>query len=159
MRGLYERTKALWWSALARVDVRLHAFVFRYRAYVKYVLAGTTAAAVNLGLLALFKEAFGMYYLLASTLSFLAAFFVSFFLQKFWTFGHTSLEDVRRQLGKYFGIAVGNLGLNALLMFVLVDFVRLWYLFSQVLSSGSIAVMSFLLYRRYVFIRPAKQDK
>src|SRR5207248_270965 len=102
-------------------------------------------------LLALFKEAFAMSYLVAATLAFAIAFFVSFALQKFWTFGDRALSGVHMQMTIYFTIAGVNLGINAGLMYVFVDVAHLWYLFSQVLAGGLIALSSFFLYRRFVF--------
>lgn len=120
--------------------------------YVKYLIAGSTAAGVNLLSILLFVEVLGTYYLLGSALAFILGFITSFILQKFFTFGDTTLHVVHRQLALYFGIALGNLGLNTILVFVFVEFLGVWYFLSQMVASVLIAVASFYLYKRFVFI-------
>src|SRR3989344_9488787 len=151
MISLYKKIKTIFWDSLHGVHPEFHGFVFRYRIYVKYIFAGGTAATIDLVLLALFVEIFGFHYLFASALAFIVAFFVSFTLQKFWTFGNTVMDAIRRQLAVYFGIAVFNLLLNTLLMYVLVDIAQFWYFGSQIVVCGFVAVISFMLYRRFVF--------
>ena len=136
---------------------RLHNVVFEHRAYVKYIFSGGTAAVVDLFLLAMLKELFGAHYLIAASLAFIVAFFVSFFLQKFWTFGHTRMEDLHAQMITYLIIAVTNLGINVGLMYFFVEIAGIWYFFSQIISGALLALMSFFLYRRLVFKTPSFQ--
>jgi len=116
-------------------------------------MSGGTAAFANLASLALFVEVFRMHYLPASICAFIIGFAVSFVSQKYFTFGDTMMHMVHRQLVIYFFIAIGNISINTLSVFILVDVVGLWYLFSQALASLLIATISFYLYRRYVFVR------
>jgi len=59
---------------------------WRYRQIVKYLISGASAASVTLGGLFVLTHFLGLWYLLSAIISFIAAFFVSFFLQKYWTF-------------------------------------------------------------------------
>jgi putative flippase GtrA len=136
---------------LEKISPTLFRLATRYQIYFKYIISGGTAAATDLALLAFFKEIFGFNYLVAAVLAFIIAFGVSFFLQKFWTFGDTKMEGVHRQAGLYLAIAVANLFVNTLLMYIFVDFVHIWYFLSQVIASGLIALFSFFIYRRFVF--------
>ena len=151
MIAFYSKIKTAWWGTLRALHPKLHSLAFHYRMYIKYILSGGTAAVTDLALLVAFKEFGKLHYLLAATLAFAIAFFVSFVLQKFWTFGHTRLQDLHTQMGMYLSIALFNLGLNALFMYLLVDIVGFWYLVSQIISGASIALISFGLYRRFVF--------
>ena len=117
-------------------------------------MSGCLGAASDLGLLVFFKEVFGFHYLAAATLAFALAFFVSFFLQKFWTFGHSNMEAWKKQMALYLGVAVFNLGLNAVLMYIFVQGFNIWYFWAQILAGGSIALVSFTVYRRLIFKRP-----
>lgn len=153
MIRLYTKLKKLWWGSTKRVHPKLFELTFRYRMYIKYIISGTSGAVANLGSLAFFVEVLKFHYLSASVFSFCLGYVVSFILQKFFTFGHTSMTMVHRQLVIYLCIAVGNLLLNTVLVYVLVDVIAIWYLLSQVLASIVIAIESFVLYRRYVFTR------
>lgn len=123
----------------------------RYEQIVKYIISGGTAAAVDIGFLVLFKEVFGWWYLTSAMLAFLLAFGVSFCLQKFWTFKDHSTDNMHVQLSVYLLIGLVNLLLNALLMYVFVDIIGIWYVAAQVLTGGLIALMSFFVYKKFIF--------
>ena len=125
--------------------MRRHARVWRY------LVSGGSAAAVDLGLLYALTEWLGLHYLFSAALAFIVAFFVSFFLQKFWTFQDHSVERVRSQVALYFVIAVANLGLNTLLMYLFVEHLHLWYLTAQVIVGALLACGSFFISKHIVF--------
>jgi glycosyltransferase involved in cell wall biosynthesis/putative flippase GtrA len=130
--------------------------IYRYRQIIRYIISGGTATMADLILLYLFTDVFGIWYLFSAILAFCLSFFVSFFLQKYWTFRDREQEKIYRQMGLYLAVAVTNLGLNTLLMFLLVDILGIWYLLAQVLVISVIAVESFLIYKFLIFNRPTR---
>ena len=83
--------------------------------------------------------------------SFVFAFFVSFVLHKFWTFGDRSQEGMHMQMGAYLFVAVVNLSLNTLLVYLFVEQTGLHYIIAQILASALIAIESFFVYQRFIF--------
>lgn len=130
---------------------RLGALLRRYHRVAKYITAGGTAAAVDLGLLYLLTDIARLHYLVSATLAFIVAFWVSFILQKFWTFGDDTRDRIHTQAVVYFVIAVANVGVNALLMYLFVSVFGIWYFLAQIIAGALIACYSFLIYRRFVF--------
>ncbi|MEK7208366.1 MAG: GtrA family protein [Patescibacteria group bacterium] len=128
-------------------------FLRRYARAWRYLAAGGSAAAVDLGLLYALTEWFGLHYLLSAVVAFVVAFCVSFFLQKFWTFEDHSVERVHAQIVLYFVVAAANLGLNTLLMFLLVEKLGFWYFAAQLIAGALIACESFFISRHIVFNR------
>ena len=126
-------------------------FLRRYERVWRYLVAGGSAAVVDLGFLYALTEGFGFHYLLSASLAFIVAFCVSFFLQKFWTFQDPSVERVHAQVVLYFVIAVANLGLNTLLMFLFVEKLHLWYFGAQIIVGALLACGSFFISRHFVF--------
>lgn len=126
-------------------------YLRRYQRLLRYLVAGGTAAAVDLILLYLLADGLGMHYLTAAILAFIAAFFVSFLLQKFWTFEDNSTERVHAQAVLYFVVAAANLLLNTLLVYIFVEWVHIWYMGAQFLASGLIAFESFFVSRYFIF--------
>jgi putative flippase GtrA len=153
MIGFYTKLKDFVWNTLHRISPLLHQILFRYRLYIKYIISGGTGAVVNLGSLSFFVEVLKLHYLLGSILSFCLGFCVSFFSQKFFTFGDTGTNMIHRQLIIYLGITLGNLLLNTSLVYIFVDAFGIWYILSQIFASIIIALESFFLYRRFVFTR------
>ena len=121
--------------------------VRKYQRLLRYLLAGGTAAAVDFWFLYFFTDVLRVHYLSSSIFAFLIAFVVSFTLQKFWTFQDTSIADMQQQITFYFIVATINLGVNTVLMYVFVDWFRLWYVLAQVIASGIIACESFFISR------------
>ncbi len=128
----------------------LWSYLTRFQ-FVRFLISGGTGAMVHFFVLYLLTGVMGVWYLLATSIAFTCAFFVSFTLQKHWTYTDRS-PAVWGQRGRYFLIGVGNLLLNGALMYVLVDGFGIWYLLAQVIASGLIAVLSHLLYRTVVFM-------
>jgi putative flippase GtrA len=110
---------------------------------------GTSALALHISI-----TVFGMWYLAASVVGFFAGFFVSFTLQKFWTFRDTRLSVIPRQVLMYFTLLVVNLGLNTVLIYSAVEFGGLQPVVAQIGASLLIACQNFFLYRFVIFRTP-----
>lgn len=123
----------------------------KHQCFVRFVIAGGTAAFVDLVLLYFFTDILGIWYLISACLAFSIAFFVSFFLQKFWAFKDNGKEHIHKQMALYFIIALANLIFNACLMYIFVDIVKIWYLLAQIFASGLIAIESYLIYKFFIF--------
>ncbi len=121
----------------------------------RYIVAGVVGVAVNVGVLYGLTRFFGVWYLAASVVSFIISLLVSFALQKMWTFQDRGMELAGRQFLVYLAIALFNLGLNSLCMYFFTSILGIWYVMSQLLSSGLIAISSFFLYRAFVFTAAA----
>ncbi len=132
--------------------------VYKYKVYIKYLIAGGIAASTDLSLLFVFTHFFGVHYLMSAVLAFLLAFFVSFFLQKFWTFRDNRREGMYGQMAIYLATAVTNLGINTGLMYAFVEYLHLWYLFAQIAAGALIAVESFIIYRFFIFNHASKSS-
>lgn len=118
---------------------------------VRYVIAGTTSACVNLSVLYIFNTIVGLFYLTASIIAFIVAFFVSWGLHKFWTFKDHSLEGAHKQGIKYLASSLFGLSLNTTLMYTFVSILRFWVLPSQVLAGLMVAGFTFFISKHLVF--------
>ncbi|MCX6796382.1 MAG: GtrA family protein, partial [Candidatus Falkowbacteria bacterium] len=130
---------------------KIVGLIYKYKIYIKYIIAGGTAAATDLFLLFLFHDIFKINVVVSATLAFVIAFFVSFYLQKFWTFSDNSRNKIKQQMGIYFFVGVINAGINAIGMDFLVNKLQIWYILSQVIMCGSIALYSFIIYNLFIF--------
>lgn len=132
---------------------RLIEAVIGARAYrlLRYLMSGTMAAASNLAVLFILVHFGRIYYLYASIAAFIASVAVSFTLQKFWTFQDMFIHDVQEQFVRYSAVVLANLALNTVLMYFFVEKAGLWYLFAQVLTTGIVAIVGYVAYKRFVF--------
>lgn len=127
------------------------AKVVRHQQILKFLISGGTATAANLTTLYVLKGIFGVWYLLASAVSFTVGFLLSFTLQKFWTFEKKSLDVVHRELMLALMVALCNLGVNTLLMYSFVEYMNLHYIVAQLCTSALIACETYVLYQKLIF--------
>lgn len=118
---------------------------------VRYLISGGTAAFVNVALLYLFTDIFGVWYIASAVISFILAFAVSFMLQKFWTFQDSSKDGVHKQAAAYLCVALVNLFLNTGLLYLQVEYLHIHYILSQLIASMLIAFESFFVYQIFIF--------
>ncbi|MES3031011.1 MAG: GtrA family protein [Patescibacteria group bacterium] len=136
---------------LKKIHTDLDARSPKLARIIRYLIAGGTSTFTDLALLYIFTEFFHIWYLTSAILAFILAFFVSFFLQKYWTFQDASNDGVHGQMALYLFIALCNLGLNTFLMYLLVHFLGFHYMVAQFVVAGLIAIMSFFIYKKFVF--------
>lgn len=125
-------------------------YLYKHR-IARYLFSGGFATAANIIPLFVLVHFFYMWYLLATSLSFIAAVTVSFTMQKFFTFNDYTREKIKQQTALYLGIQIFNLCLNTLLMYIGVDILHIQYIIAQVLISGVMAVYNFFVYKHLVF--------
>jgi len=118
----------------------------------KYLVSGAGATVVNLGSLFILTEYAHVYYLYSAIIAFLIAFGFSFILQKFWTFDAGGRGNAKLQLGLFLAISLINLGLTELLLYLLVSILHVWYFGAAVFIGGILAILSYFIYRYFVFL-------
>ena len=117
----------------------------------RFLVTGGIAFAVNISVLYSLTDILSIYYLTSTVLAFLASFSVSFLIQKFWTFQDASTDNAHIQLSLYLVLQVVNLALNTGLMYAFVEYLHIWYVLSQTIIALGLAVISFIVNKRYIF--------
>ena len=130
---------------------RVYQKAFKHRQIVKFLIAGGTGAFVDLSIYYILTYVVELWYVLSSVLSFTVAFWVSFGLQKFWTFRDKNTEKVIKQTALYFLVAILNLVINTLLVYLFVEYSGVHKFASKIFASGIVATESFLVYRYIIF--------
>lgn len=130
--------------------------VFRHRQIIKFLISGGTSTSIDIFVFTVLTYWVGLWYITSSISSFIIAFFVSFLLQKFWTFRDKNTEKLMRQTYLYFFAAIANLGISTLLIYLFVDYVHIHKFLSKIFANILIAAESFFVYRHFIF---AKKDK
>ena len=126
---------------------------------VRFLFSGGMAVLTNVGLLFLLVHVFGIYYLSSSIIAFTVAIFVSFTLQKFFTFNDRNRSKIRQQATFYFGFQIFNLGVNTLFMYIEVDLLHIQYLVAQMLIVIVMTIYNFFVYKHLVFTPDAIYNK
>ncbi len=118
-----------------------------HRSVIKFLATGIFVFLFNLAVLSLFTEAFKIWYLVSSVLSYTLSVILNFSLQKFWVFENSANEKTKKQFIFYLFVACSCLILNTLFMYVLVDYARIHYLLSQAFITAVLATLNFFINR------------
>ncbi|MBU6430868.1 MAG: GtrA family protein [Patescibacteria group bacterium] len=134
----------------------IYGNAFRHRQIIKYLIAGGTSTSADLLIYYILTYLVGLWYVASSIFSFIIAFWISFSLQKFWTFRDKNTEKMMKQTYLYFFVAIVNLGISTLLIYLFVDHIHIHKFISKVIANAMIAAESFFVYRHFIF---AEKDK
>jgi putative flippase GtrA len=118
---------------------------------IRFIISGGMAAGANLAVLYLLTEYFGVHYLRSETIGFMVGFFVTFFLQKFWTFQDKDIQKLSRQMFLSFALAGANFFLNLFLLYTLTDIFHWWYFSSETAVIVLLAISNYFIYKNIIF--------
>lgn len=127
------------------------------RRIVRFLTTGGTAALINLSLLYIGTEKFGLWYLWAAVIAFTAAVSFNFTAQRMWVFENRTFDGLHRQFSLFLAVALSGNVANASLLYVVVEFFDVWYLAAQVVVMGILAIVNFFLYQ-HIFRIPATRE-
>ena len=125
----------------------------------RFIISGASATAVDLFLLFFLTEIAGFWYIHSAVFAFGVSFFVSFYLQKYWTFEDNRKHLKTKQMLMHFMVASINLTINTFSLFFLVHFMQIYYLLAQLIVVGVLGIGSFLMYNIVIFKKTLKESK
>lgn len=124
----------------------------RFAQFGKYFVVGGLAFVTNIAALYLLTEFAHLYYIVSAVIAFCAAFIINFLLQRFWTFSMQTRTHLKRHALQFLMLQVAsNMVLNAALLYALVEYLHLWYIFAQTFISLGLAVLTYVVSKRYIF--------
>jgi putative flippase GtrA len=118
---------------------------------VRYVIAGGIASLSNFVTLYVLVQFLGVWYLLASIISFCVGIVTGYILHKFFAFRDKGEGNMIHQFMFFAGYQIVMLGVNTLLMYIAVDIIGIWYLLSQIITTTLIATINFIVFKKYIF--------
>jgi dolichol-phosphate mannosyltransferase len=97
---------------------------------------GGMGTLLNLFILFTSVEFFGLWYILGAAIAFIIVVTFNFILNKYWTFKDKKKRKniVVGQYLKYIVIGGIGMGINILSLYILVEYMNLWYIFAEILA-------------------------
>jgi putative flippase GtrA len=120
--------------------------------FAKYVSVGLVATALDFGILYLLVEYGHLFYLLAAVISVSIVLWISFTLNKYWTFENFEKKYFQQFLKYCISHAIA-LAVSLAILAFLVQVFHLWYLFAKVFATVGAAITNFLLVKNFIFSR------
>ncbi len=124
----------------------------------KFFIAGLFSGATDLIVLFILHQLLGVDIIFATSFAFVAAFMISFSLQKLWTFRNYNHKRLPRQLVLYLLNAFINMSLNAFAMHYLVNNLEIWYLLAQIMVNLVLGIFNFINYKFVIFKEDCHED-
>lgn len=111
-------------------------YIYKYKRFLKFCLVGLLGSILNLGLLALFTEVVGLYYLVAWVITIETVLITNFILNDLWTFkdrrerGCSTLVRARR----YFITCIGGVIIQFGILALLTEVAGVYYIVSATIG-------------------------
>ncbi len=118
--------------------------------FMKFCVVGTIGGVINLGLLYVFTEGFHIWYLISAAFAFTVAVINNFVLNKYWTFQNRAPE-IPRQFVFFFFVSVVSLTINLSVLYVLTEYVGMWYIEAQILAILVAVSNNYLGNKKFTF--------
>jgi putative flippase GtrA len=118
-----------------------------------YAVASGCALVVDFAILWLLVQYFSWWYLAAATTSFLSGVFVAYVLSVKLVFKHRRLQDRRAEFVSFAAIGALGLAVNAIIMFIAVKYLGLYYLLAKCVAAGFTFVCNFVSRRQLLFVQ------
>lgn len=129
--------------------------IILFKQFFKYAVVGILATALDFSFLYVLVEYGYLYYLYSALISSAIIIWISFILNKYWTFQNKE-KKYFHQFTKYVISHLIALAVALTVLAVLVEIFHFWYLFAKVFATIAAAIVNFLLVKKFIFFN--KQD-
>lgn len=124
------------------------------REWLRYVVAGTVALAVDFGAYVALIRLAGVNYLVAAPAGFALGLATIYVFSVRWIFTHRRISDARVEFGLFALIGLGGMALNQLVIWGAVEWLALSYEAAKIVSAAVVFCFNFgarkmLLFTRY----------
>ena len=117
---------------------------------VMFGFVGFLCFFIDYGLMVLLKERLGIHYLISSTISFTVSVIVNYILSITFVFETDKSKNKVGEFVIFVCLSVIGLGINALCMWVAVEFIHIHYMLSKIGATAVVMVYNFVT--RKIFI-------
>ncbi|HEY4501291.1 MAG TPA: GtrA family protein [Candidatus Paceibacterota bacterium] len=116
----------------------------------RFLIVGGLSVITYYSLLWGLTEFAGVWYIVSAVVAFVGYYFVNFLSQKYWTFKNNDRDALNRQLIQYTLMAIANWIINTSLLYILVEYLHLYYLVAQVILTVLVSVIAYFGFK-YIF--------
>ncbi len=118
--------------------------------FFKYVFFAGVATIVDFGILYFLTDVVKIWYFISAIFSYLCGMITNFTLNKVLSFKNKS-KKIFFQFGLFAFVALIGLGLNQLILFILVENFKIWYILGKLVSVFIVMFWSFIGHKKITF--------
>lgn len=121
-----------------------------FQQIIRFLFVGGSAFVIDAGILFILTSLLGMHYLISGMISFTVSVIYNYILSVKWVFDASKQHKKEQELVVFIGLSIIGLGINQLFMWILVDCLSFYYMFSKVIATAIVMVYNFIT--RKVFL-------
>ncbi|MFH0890662.1 MAG: GtrA family protein [Candidatus Liptonbacteria bacterium] len=111
----------------------------------RFCIAGAAGVIAYYTALYGLTEYLGVWYVASAVIGFILNTGLNFILQKLWTFQNKETQMVGRQLTLYVAMTVSFLIGNTVSLYLMVQYLHMWYIGAQMILTVVISILSFII--------------
>ena len=115
-----------------------------------YLIVGALATVVEWGTFYILNAKLCVYYMLATALSFIASTFANWIFGRFILFRNSSQSKIK-ELAKIYTVSIAGLLMNLLLMYLFIEKLNFWEMYSKIFATGIVFVWNFLIRKLLIY--------
>ncbi len=126
--------------------------------FIRYFICGGMAVLIHFSLLILLVEKFNIDAVISTSAGFCLAVIFNYFAQFYWTFRPNGSH--KRIFLRFLGVTFITLNINTGLFWFLTEFQKFPYLISQVIATGAVFLLNFIINHHFTFkSHPVRQNE
>lgn len=112
--------------------------------FFEFAFVGLIGTAINITILYLFTEYYKVYYIYSAMVAFLVAATTNYVLNKVWTFKEKINNKIIEKYFKFLAVSLIALSVNLILLYFFTEFLKIYYIISQMLAIGLSLIINFI---------------
>lgn len=120
-----------------------------FRQFVKYGVVGTSSVVIDMVIIFVFTEFFGLWYMFSAVISQTVAVIFNFLMNRNWSFRSNGV--VHRQAVRYFILLGFNYLYQLIALWLLVETLHLHYLLAKIFIAMLMVTWNFLMFKYVVY--------
>lgn len=126
--------------------------------FIKFAIVGAIGTFINLGVLFLFADIFGVYYIISEVIAFYISVLNNYLLNKVWTFKEKIKERTLVKYIQYLIINILSLLINISVLYTLVEFFNVWYILAEFFAIICAFLVNFIGNVLWTFRKREKEN-
>ena len=131
--------------------LRVNPFLSKYQRLIKFGMVGASGTVLGLGVLYVFTDIVGLYYLVSSIIAFACSVSNNYAWNSLWTFRDRKVSSAGYV--RYVGANLTGLTVNMTVLWLLTSVAGVWYLYSAIIAVLCAFLVDYALSKKFVWTK------